>query len=735
MALLAVTGFVLFAGCLNPMGETADFSNDGLGKVTLTVSNDAGAGRTVAPDAIKPAFFRVELIPAEGFEGAPVARTFEGNSATIDLFPGQYTLMLSGYDSPDSPPVAKGSKTIGVYAGKTTNAVVALELEPLNDAFTGTGTFAWDFRTTMAEGDIESVDISISKNGEGIKNIDTPIPSQGTESLGTGYYNVITSVETIYGAKSVFYETLWIYPSRDSLWNLNISADNFFAEYGNAAINWTLDPDLPPVFTTEIFEVTRGDRITYTVKETHQTYSFYVDGIQKQNSESTVFVLDTSDLSPGSHEIAVAGMNSRGIPWSTSVRLKVLPAQNFAKSITAGTSSLVINDTVVENNGNIYLAGYQNDAQAVLIKLDPAGNELYRRIPAGTGKSYLNGIVIGPDGRVYASGSFTGTLNFGGEEVSGTSSIENPLIVCFDANGNNIWAKTSLSGTSYGSFGPIAADETGIYTGGMFYYSRTFANGVSVTSNSWANFDSPYLVKFSFDGVPQWAITSSQNRCASISDIVVSNNTLFAVGYTNGSGNSPFRWGNLNVLNGTGYNFNGWAAAFNTADGNAKWNVLAPVGGSSDFNGVSVHDGRVYAAGYAETSVTGMGGDSALKSLVTIYDAATGELVKNTNDGPSGSRNLKVFADASGIYTVGFHNNGGARKSILKKYDADLNLVSTKTVSGDGASEFRNIAAGSGALYIAGIQTNTAARLYDGILEAVYGTAAGNNGVFVKYVK
>jgi hypothetical protein len=269
----------------------------------------------------------------------------------------------------------------------------------------------------------------------------------------------------------------------------------------------------------------------------------------------------------------------------------------------------------------------------------------------------------------------------------------------------------------------------------MFYHTRDMGNGVILTSNSWARFDSPWIIKYNFNGEAQWGITSTQNRCASVSDLDVADGTVYAVGYTNGSGNSPFQWGNLPALNATGYNFNGWIAAFNTANGTPKWAALAPVGGSSFFDGVSVLDGYVYACGFADPSVYILYEEAANKSLLVKYDTHTGSVIWTNSDGPNGSRYFKVQADAAGVHAVGFNIVSGIRKSVFGTYTAAGSRIATKTVSGNAESLFRNIDSNSQAVYIIGTQSGTGSYTYDGISTPVAGTSTAENGVLLKIVK
>jgi hypothetical protein len=406
---------------------------------------------------------------------------------------------------------------------------------------------------------------------------------------------------------------------------------------------------------------------------------------------------------------------------------------SFAKAVMPDNSEVVINSTVPDQEGNIYVAGYTEN-RALLATLNQNGELVWHKEGIGTGNSGLNDIAV-YNGDLYVVGNYTGSLTFGGITITGTSSIENPYVARFNSQGDIVWIKTTLSGTSYGGWGSIAAGPEGIYCAGMFYHSRDLGNGVTIQSNSWAYFDSPWIVKYSHDGIPQWAITSSQNRCASVSDMALKNGLLAVVSYTNGSGNSPFAFGSLPALNGTGYNFNGYVAVFDAAAGTPKWNVLAPVGGSSDYSGVAIHDGFVYAVGFVDPSVYILYEDTNNKSMVTKFDAETGVVIWNTIGEPARSRYHKIQADNSGLYITGYQT-ADIRQGIFQKYDLNTGgRLETKKITGSQNSWFGNISLDSEAAYLTAIQSGTAAYSYDGINDSVQGSSTAENGIIIRYIK
>jgi hypothetical protein len=582
--------------------------------------------------------------------------------------------------------------------------------------------------------------VRINQGNTLIADIDLLAGSQTNLTLPTGYYDLTARFLNTVGAQSIWHETLAIYKSKTSVWDLsNVAGEDFFGKPGQPNISWRLDPGHDPSFILATIQEVAPDAIVlFEIEDgNYHTVNYYLDGIKVQTGSSLLYTLWTKNLDPGSHEISVVVFGQDNIPRSASARFKVLIQQqaalsSYAKAITLDNTQISINNMVPDSEGNLYLAAYKNNT-AILVKLDSTGEVVWQKTATGTARSYLNDIAL-YNGDVYVVGTYTGSLTYDSSSITGTSSIENPFVARFDNNGNLKWIKTTLSGTSYGSYGTIAVGPEGVFTAGMFYYSRDLGNGISINSNSWARFDSPWICRYSHDGIPQYAVTSTQNRCANVSDISLENGVLAACGYTNGSGNSPFQWGDLPVLNATGYNFNGWVAAFDATSGTPIWNSLAPVGVSSFFDGVCVKDGFVYASGFADPSAYILYEETNNKSLLVKFNVENGNVIWSNNNGPARSRLYKLQADSSGIHAVG-QSVDGIRKATYQKYDTNGGLLFTKTAIGNADSWYGNIALDNQAVYLTGIQKGTSMYTYTDITEPAYGVSSAENGVIVRYMK
>ena len=117
-----------------------------------------------------------------------------------------------------------------------------------------------------------------------------------------------------------------------------------------------------------------------------------------------------------------------------------------------------------------------------------------------------NSICTDPEGNVYVTGFFQGTLNFGRGNMT-NKGYEDVFIVKYDKNGNCLWSRSiGGSGSDRGKF--IYRDKAGnIYVTGFFESTVIFGIGAgsrTVTSNG--RYDA-FVVKYTANGVYQWVKT------------------------------------------------------------------------------------------------------------------------------------------------------------------------------------------------------------------------------------
>ena len=118
----------------------------------------------------------------------------------------------------------------------------------------------------------------------------------------------------------------------------------------------------------------------------------------------------------------------------------------------------------VDPMGNTYITGGNN----LLAKYDPNGNLIWARQIGGAGSDRRFSIALDAQGRIFFTGSFVGTVSFGG--ISLTSAGGSDIFIAkYDNDGNALWAKRA-GGPADDTGAAIAVDGAGsCYVTGLFY--------------------------------------------------------------------------------------------------------------------------------------------------------------------------------------------------------------------------------------------------------------------------
>jgi hypothetical protein len=153
----------------------------------------------------------------------------------------------------------------------------------------------------------------------------------------------------------------------------------------------------------------------------------------------------------------------------------------WAKTVTTGSNISQFNGIAVDSASNIYAAGEQYGTtsynygvsatgtsttyNAVLVKYSFGGTALWAKsTTAGTADSLFYAVTVDTSGNnIYAAGGQigTGSYNYGGGTVIGTSTLSNAMIVKYNNAGTASLAKTVTSGSSDSVFYFVAVAPTG----------------------------------------------------------------------------------------------------------------------------------------------------------------------------------------------------------------------------------------------------------------------------------
>ncbi len=266
----------------------------------------------------------------------------------------------------------------------------------------------------------------------------------------------------------------------------------------------------------------------------------------------------TADFDPGPAVYNLTGRNTPGgQPYTYNAYLcKLDSAGNFvwAKHIAEGAGGSA-NGVALDRQGNIYVGGefrYTGDfdpgtgtfmitsgagggTDGYIVKLDPQGQFIWARNFATQAASAnnLRNIVVDDQGSVFATGSFSSTIDFDpGPGVyfltPTTGGTSNTFVVKLDAGGNFSWARyVRAMQNGRGNEGyDLALDPQGdLYVMGNFYEGGNFdpPPGNSLILNSFSRDN--YLMKLSNAGSLIYATYFLGHNTAGP---MVSNNNFFS---------------------------------------------------------------------------------------------------------------------------------------------------------------------------------------------------------------
>jgi hypothetical protein len=144
---------------------------------------------------------------------------------------------------------------------------------------------------------------------------------------------------------------------------------------------------------------------------------------------------------------------------------------------------------------NLAASGNSNDI--FILKLDSSGRHIWSKKYGNTGPDGAWSIATDSSGNVFATGGFTGEVNFnpGGspETLTSLSNNQDTFILKLDSSGNYLWAK-GLAGSGSDTGISINLDRMGnVYTTGIFTNTVDF-NPETETSNFLSNGDADIFI-------------------------------------------------------------------------------------------------------------------------------------------------------------------------------------------------------------------------------------------------
>ncbi len=392
----------------------------------------------------------------------------------------------------------------------------------------------------------------------------------------------------------------------------------------------------------------------------------------------------------------------------------------------------------VDGNGNVYVTGSSfgsnTGSDYVTVKYDAAGNQLWVQ-------RYIDGNAISLEldgsGNVYVTGN---SYSISNGDITGTDYV----LVKYDANGNQLWAKRYDSGSgSYDNVSALAVDGGGnIYVTGRSWSPAVGDDYLTVKydangNEQWAKrYDSggdyDYTRSVAVDGSGNVYVMGESSSPATAGDYVIvkydaNGNEQWAKRYDSGSGRYDYAFalaidGSGNVyVTGSSQGLDGidYLTVKYDDNGNQLWSKKqAFVGSGDDYTRAVAVDGKgdMYVTG---SSFSISNGNTTGSDYVTVkYDAEGNQLwVQRYIDGNAAD----LAVDGSGnVYVTGssFSSNMGSGY-VTVKYDADGNELWIKRYDSGSGSNDNPVALavdGRGNVYVTGYSqgiSNGGVTVYD----------------------
>jgi hypothetical protein len=321
----------------------------------------------------------------------------------------------------------------------------------------------------------------------------------------------------------------------------------------------------------------------------------------------------------------------------------------------------------VDGNGNVYVTGYfygsvdfgggvltsAGSGDIFLASYTAAGAHRWSKRFGGTSSDYGYGLAIDGAGNVYLTGSFYGSVDFGGgaKASAGSNDI---FLASYDAGGQHRWSK-AFGGTSSDYGYSVAVDgSANVYVTGYFYNTVNFG-GSAITSNG--SYDL-FVASFASDGAHRWSKgfggTSSDYGYGVATD---GSGNVFVTGYYYGT--IDFGGG---LLTANGSSSDTYLASFTSA-GAHRW--------SKGFGGTSSDSGYGVATDSAgNVFFTG--------SFYGTIDFGGGALAAN---GTSSDLFLASFNTTGGFRWARVHGSTSSETGRALAVDAEGNILATGSYS------------------------------------------------------
>ena len=214
----------------------------------------------------------------------------------------------------------------------------------------------------------------------------------------------------------------------------------------------------------------------------------YATGV-KIDSAGNVYVAGTEGYSNNIRGFLVKLDQDGNKLWHKTISGQSGGIEIRAMDIDASNNILVVGRTSGGVNDEPYLGG----TDALLIKFDPDGNEMWTRIFGTTGFEIAEGVAAGSDGQVYV-----GIRGRGAYGVTAPANVNDIFLTRFASDGTPEWTQ------SFRSAGEDGLAQLAVDLADNVFLTGTVSALIDREDNIYRGSNDGYLAKFDKDGVEQW---------------------------------------------------------------------------------------------------------------------------------------------------------------------------------------------------------------------------------------
>lgn len=151
------------------------------------------------------------------------------------------------------------------------------------------------------------------------------------------------------------------------------------------------------------------------------------------------------------------------------------PHRDSGESLASGRDGEIV--VAAQFGFDIHFGGdpiFTTGTGGAVVKFDSGGNHIWSQGLVGSGNAYPRHIAVDPHGNVSVTGEFSGTVDYGGGEISATSGI---FVAQYDNAGTHIWSR-AIERSGLSQIRGIGADALGNVTiTGSFRNTIDFGGG------------------------------------------------------------------------------------------------------------------------------------------------------------------------------------------------------------------------------------------------------------------